>query len=93
VKDALLGKSSTETSVQPQTQKLLDETLSVIKSFNPQKGIGSLLDQLGKINRKATETLSEKDADAVHARNLYKFFFNPVLVEEHPKMEGTRRVC
>ena len=67
VKEAMSKNSSAEATVQPDVQELLNAVVSVIKTFNPRKGIETLADELGKINQKATETLSTEDAEKIYS--------------------------
>jgi len=59
---------------QPLVQKLIDEATLVIKAYNPKIGMVKLADQLGLINLKAAETLSETDASIIYSVTSTTYF-------------------
>ena len=62
-RETLSGNNSSDTIIlQPQVKKLLDEVSSVIKAYNPKRSPEKLADLLGKINKRASDTLSKTDA-------------------------------
>ena len=66
--------SSKEAVHQPDVQKLIEEVTSVIKAYDPKKEVVTLADQLGNINRKAAETLSETDASIIYSVTSTTYF-------------------
>jgi hypothetical protein len=65
MQDILLGKNLENDN--PKVQKLLKEVFPfVIKAYKPNKDLTDIADKLGKINRKAAQTLSETDADIIY---------------------------
>ena len=74
-RETLSGNNSLDTIIlQPQVKKLFDEVSSVIKSYNPNRSPESLADQLGKINKRASDTLSEKDATKVFSVTCTSYY-------------------
>jgi hypothetical protein len=67
IANVFIGKTNPATTENPKLQALMNEIQSVIKKHNPRKGLDQLKNQLGKINKKATETLSETEVNLVHA--------------------------
>jgi hypothetical protein len=58
----------------PEQQALIDEIGSIVKKFNPKKGLTKLANELGKINQKAAKTLSGTDAIVVYAVSITTFY-------------------
>jgi len=75
-REALMkGNVSSEAAVHsPDVQKLIDEVTSIIKAYNPKKKVETLADELGNINQKATETLSETDASIIYSVTSTTYF-------------------
>ena len=85
VQEALSEKSSSEAIVQPQVQKLMDEALSVINQ--PNKKLETLADQLGKINQKAAQTLSEEEAAIIYSTTCVAYYSTKYWTTSFPKWE------
>jgi hypothetical protein len=58
----------------PEQQVLIDEIMSAVKVFKPKDGLSKLADNLGKVNQKATKTLSETDAMPVYAASMTTYY-------------------
>jgi hypothetical protein len=87
VNDSIFGKILSGSSIgggggtakdsirwKPEQQVLMDEIMSVIKKFNPKKGLSKLADELGKVNQKAVKTLSETDAIPIYAVSTMTYY-------------------
>jgi hypothetical protein len=55
-------------------QTLIEEIGSVVKKYNPKKGLPKLANELGDINQKAAKTLSDTDATAVYAVSITTYY-------------------
>jgi hypothetical protein len=77
VKAYLSGNPTASPDAQPSTLKLqvlLGETQAAIKNFNTRTGFKKLELQIGEINRKAAETLSEAEKDKVCAVSVTSYY-------------------
>jgi hypothetical protein len=73
----LSGNPTASPDAQPSTLKLqvlLGETQAAIKNFNTRTGFKKLELQIGEINRKAAETLSEAEKDKVYAVSVTSYY-------------------